>query len=125
MNPNDVIFFMLIGLILLLAIGIAWFIFRNRKKWAMVVSGVLVIGYVGYYLYFPTIKVNTHAQRYEQIVDYLEATYPDQEFKISPVHFEEGYTVGQFDVQEVSSKQGVTLRVDRNGNVTQISTWYK
>lgn len=125
MNPKDLIFFMLLGTILIAVIGIVWFIFRKRKKWAVILSCALIIGYVGYYLYYPTIKVNTHAKRYEQIVDYLETTYPDQEFKITPKHFEEGYTVGQFNVQEASSKKGYTLRVDRKGNVTEIGYFFR
>ena len=99
-------------------------IFRKRKKWAIALTSVVVIGYVGYYVYFPTLKVNTHSERYEKLIDYLGENYPDKEFTILPKNYEEGYTVGQFDVNDIeNSRMGVTLHVDKGGKVTQIGTW--
>lgn len=124
MSPSDVITFMLLGMAVLIVIGVVWVLFRKRKKWATVITCVLLAGYVGYYLTYPTIKVNTHAKRYEQIVDYLENMYPDREFDVSPEHFEEGYSVGRFDVNDVETPLlGVMYSVDRKGNVSQVGFW--
>jgi len=125
MRPGDIITFLLLGLIVLTVIGIVWFIFHKRKKWAIGLTSVLLVGYIGYFFSYPTIQVNTHAKRYEQVMDYLATTYPEREFNVTPEHFEEGYTVGQFAVyDEDNPLQGVTLRVDKKGKVTQVSTWF-
>lgn len=124
MHPRENIYFILIGVILLVVIILIWLIFRSRKKWAIAFSSMLVIGFVGYYLSFPTIKVNTHAERYEQVNDYLAENYPNKKFTILPKYYEEGYTVGQFDVNKMETPTiGVTLRVDKKGEVTQVGTW--
>ena len=124
MRPGELIIFLLVGAALLVVILISWIIFRKRKKWAIVLSAVLVVGYVGYYLYFPTLKVNTHAKRYEQVIHYLAENYPNQEFTVTPEHFEEGYWVGRFEVNDLNTPTiGVTLRVDKKGQVTQIGHW--
>ncbi|MBE4909863.1 hypothetical protein IMZ08_17650 [Bacillus luteolus] len=125
MSPSENIYFFLIGAIVLIVIIIfVWLIFRKRKKWAIALTSVVVIGYVGYYVYYPTLKVNTHEDRYERLVAYLGEYYPDKEFTILPEHYEEGYTVGQFDVNDIKNPtMGVTLRVDKEGKVTQIGTW--
>jgi hypothetical protein len=103
-----------------------WLIFRKRKKWAIALTSVLVIGYIGYYVYYPSLKVNTHAERYEQVIDYLAKNYPNKQFNIFPKHYEEGYRVGEFTVNDVESPTiGVTLHVGEEGQVTQISTWSK
>ena len=126
MRPGELIIFLLAGAALLAVILISWVIFRKKKKWAIVLSAVLVVGYAGYYLYFPTLKVNTHAKRYEQVIQYLAENHPNQEFTVIPEHFEEGYRVGQFTVNDrQTSEIGVTLRVDKKGQVTQVGTWTK
>lgn len=123
-NPSEVIYFLLIGVAILVAILFVSFIFRGRKKWAIVITTVLVIGFVGYYLYYPSLKVKTHTERYEQVMDYLAKKYPNKKFTISPKHYEEGYTVGEFMVNDIKIPQmGVTLSVDKEGQVTQTSTW--
>ena len=124
MRPGELIIFLLAGAALLAVILISWVIFRKRKKWAIVLTAVLVVGYTGFYLYFPTLKVNMHAKRYEQVIQYLAENYPNQEFTIIPEHFEEGYRVGQFRVNDRKTPMvGVTLRVDKKGQVTQGGTW--
>lgn len=124
MSPSEVIHFLLIGVIVFVVIMLIWIIFRKRKKWATALTSVFVIGYVGYYLYFPILKVNTHAERYEQVVSYLEENYPNKEFTILPKHYEEGYRVGEFQINDIETPTvGVTLRVDEKGKVTQISSW--
>ncbi|KAA0549548.1 hypothetical protein FZW96_06510 [Bacillus sp. BGMRC 2118] len=124
MRPTEIIYFFLIGFSVLIVIMLIWLILRKRKKWGIVLSSVLVIWYVGYYLYYPTLKGNTHAERYEHIVDYLVKKYPDREFTIKPKHYEEGYTVGQFDVYDIETPTiGVTLSIDKKRQVSQIGTW--
>lgn len=124
MNPSDLIAYLLFGFLLLLIIAVAWFVFRKRKKWAVVVTALLVIGYISYYAYFPTLQVKIHAAKYEQVTEYLASKYPEREFTVEPEHFEEGYYVGFFDVNDHETPQfGVTLGVKSNGEVFQTSTW--
>ena len=124
MNPSENIYFFLIGVTVLAVIILSWFIFRKRKKWAIALTSVLVIGYAGYYVYYPTLKVNTHAERYEQVIDYLAENYPDKEFTILPQTYEEGFTVGKFEVNDIETPTiGVTFRVDGEGQMAQIGTW--
>ncbi|WP_252503995.1 hypothetical protein [Sporosarcina sp. Marseille-Q4943] len=126
MSPGELIYFLLIGVAILPVILVIWLVFRRRKKLAIVLTSVLVIGYAGYYAYYPTLKVNTHEKRYEQLIDYLERDYPNKEFTIVPKKYEEGYTVGQFAVNDRQTpKTGMTLRVNKKGQVTQIGTWSK
>ncbi|ANU26258.1 hypothetical protein I858_004330 [Planococcus versutus] len=124
MNPSEVITFLLIGLGVLLVIAGAWIIFRKRRKWAIVLTTLLVVGYIGYVAYYPYLKVSIHAEKYEQVSEYLATTYPDREFMIIPEQYEEGNTVGYFDVNdEETPDMGVSLHVDKNGQVQQTGSW--
>ena len=124
MSPSENIYFFLIGVTIVAAIMIIWLIFRKRKKVALVFTSVMVIGFVSYYAYYPTLKVNKHAKRYEQVVHYLTEKYPDRIFSISPKKYERGYTVGDFKVNDIETPNiGVTLRVDKEGRVAQTSWW--
>ncbi|MGE7021676.1 hypothetical protein [Solibacillus cecembensis] len=123
MNPAENIYFFLLGFGVLFAIIVICFIFQKRKKMAIVISIAFVIGFAGYYCYYPTIKMNTHAERFQQIQAYLEETYPDKQFAISPQHYEPGYIVGEFEINDMKTpSMGVTLRVNKDGNVSQIAT---
>ncbi len=102
MSPSENIYFALIAIIILVVIMIVWLIFRKRKKWAIVLTCTLVIGYIAYYVNYPSLKVNTHAERYEQVIEYLKKYYPNKQFNIVPKHYEEGYRVGEFTVNEVN-----------------------
>ncbi|MEG0473115.1 MAG: hypothetical protein RR588_12350 [Solibacillus sp.] len=105
MNPAENIYFFLLGFGVLFAI---------------------VIGFAVYYMYFPTIKKNTHAERFQQIQVYLEETYPEKQFAITPQQYEPGYTVGDFEINDLNTPLiGVTLRVHKDGDVSQIATWSK
>lgn len=124
MSPSEIISFFLIGVAVFIVILFVWFTFRKRRKPAIALIAILVTGYIGYILYYPTLKIKTHAERYEQITDYLAENYPDKEFKISPKHYEEGYRVGEFNVNGIETPTiGVTFRVDDKARVTQISSW--
>lgn len=124
MSPGELIYFSTIGFVVIFASIGLWFIFRKRKNIAITLTGILVIGYIGYILYYPTLKMNTHLEAYEKVSEYLETKYPDKAFTIAPKHYEKGITVGNFDVNEnETSRMGVTLRVDKEGQVIQIGTW--
>ena len=126
MSPAENIYFILIAIVMLIVTLVVWLIFRKRKKWAISLTTLFVIGYVGFYLYYPTLKVNIHAERYEQVTAYLANNYPNKKFYIEPEHYEEGYNVGEFRVNDVKSPTiGVNLRVGRDGQVMQLSTWSK
>lgn len=87
-------------------------------------ASILVIGYIGYLLYYPTLKTNTHTEAYETVGEYLGKSYPDKEFTITPKHYEEGFTVGDFRVNDIKTPRvGVILRVGKKSKVTQIGTW--
>ncbi|MDV6377881.1 hypothetical protein ORD22_06345 [Sporosarcina sp. GW1-11] len=124
MNPGEAIYFFLLAVAVVVVILLLWLICRKRKKLAIVLTSLLVISYIGYYLYYPTLKINTHAERYGQLIDYLVENYPDKKLTISPEHYENGHSVGQFDVNDVETPTiGVTFDVSKEGQVKQIGTW--
>ncbi|WP_431027058.1 hypothetical protein [Lysinibacillus sp. LZ02] len=124
MSPGENIYFSLLGFGVLIVIMIIWLILRKRKKLVIVITIAFVMGYAGYYLYYPTLRVNTHAERYQQLEAYLEKTYPDKQLAISPKHYEPGYIVGEFQVNDSKiPSMGVTLRVDKDGQISQFATW--
>ncbi|WKA60376.1 hypothetical protein QWY16_09805 [Planococcus shenhongbingii] len=126
MNPAETIFFGLIGIGVMAAIVFIWLILRKRKRWALLLTSILVLGFVGYYLYFPVLKINEHEERYGILVDHLSKHYPENEFDIVPERYEQGYSVGSFEVNKIESPLfGVTLYVDQSGEVSQPSTWTK
>ncbi|GAB0169248.1 LPXTG cell wall anchor domain-containing protein [Lysinibacillus sp. CTST325] len=126
MTPAELIYFSVIALALLIIILLIAFIFRKRKKCVLAIIILLIISYISYIAYYPTLKIKTHAERYIQLETYLNQTYPNQQFSVTPEHFEPGYTVGQFSVHAMETPQiGVDLRVDKQGKVTQVSTWTK
>lgn len=53
MNLAELIIYSLFGVLLLVIIPIIWFVFRKSKKWALLITAVLLIGYIGYYVYYP------------------------------------------------------------------------
>jgi hypothetical protein len=124
MDLAESIVYMLYGFLVLIGIAIAWFIFRKRKSWAIAVTAVLLIGYIGYYVSYPIFKAHEHAEKYEQLTDYLASTYPDRQFTVVSERYEPGVSVGTFDVLESGVQDiGVTLLVHDNGRVYQISSW--
>ena len=124
MRPGELISFMGLGIVVFIVILFICFILRKRKKLAIALTIPLIIGYVSYFIFFPTIQENTHAKRYQQIEAYLSTTYPEKHFVISPQHFEQGVNVGDFQVHHLDTPEiGVTLRVKKDGSVSQVSTW--
>ena len=124
MRPSEVISFMLLGIGILIVNLFIWFILRKRKKLAIALTIPLIIGYVSYFIFFPTIQENTHAKRYQQLEAYLSTTYSEKHFVITPQHFEQGVNVGDFEVHHLDTPEiGVTLRVKKDGSVSQVATW--
>ena len=124
MRSGELISFMLLGVGVFTVILFIFFILRKRKKLAILLTIPLLIGYVSYYMFFPTIQENTHAKRYQQLEAYLSTTYPEKHFVVTPQHFEQGVNVGDFEVHHLETPEiGVTLRVKKDGSVSQVSTW--
>ena len=123
MSPSELIYFFVIGVAVVIAITILWFIFRKKRRVAIVLTSILVLGFIGYVLYFPTLKTNKHSEAYGIVSDYLDKNYPNRVFTVVPEHYEAGFTVGDFDVNDIVTPTiGVTLRVDKD-EVTEIGTW--
>ncbi|WP_199173103.1 hypothetical protein [Sporosarcina sp. P2] len=126
MNPGELLYFFAIGFVIVMVSVVLWLIFRKRKKLAITLSSTLIIGYIGYILYYPTLKTNHHAEAYKTVSEYLEKSYPDMEFRIAPKQYEAGYVVGDFQVHDIETpKFGVMLRVGKDDQVTQIGSWSK
>ena len=64
MNPGEVIFFMMLAGIAFVLFVIFAFIFRKRKKVVIGFAVVLLVSYVGYYVYFP---VQKEKRRYKSV----------------------------------------------------------
>ncbi|MER2108946.1 MAG: hypothetical protein ABS949_18630 [Solibacillus sp.] len=126
MSPAENIFFLLLAFGAFVLICVSWFLLRKREKWAWIVTGVVIVFYIGWYLYYPTYREVTHEKRYEQLLVYLEETYPQQQFIIEPEVYEPGYQVGEFSVhRKDTTLAGVMLRVGEDGDVAQTSYWTK
>ncbi|AOV08132.1 hypothetical protein [Sporosarcina ureilytica] len=76
-------------------ITILWFIFRRKRRVGIALTSILVLGFIGYVLYFPTLKTDKHSEAYEIVSDYLDKNYPNRVFTVVPEHYEAGYTVVQ------------------------------
>lgn len=124
MNPAENIYFLFLAFAAFIVIFVSWLFLRKRKKWAWIVTGVIVVIYMSWYFYYPTYREVTHAERYEQLLIYLDTTYPQQQFIVEPEVYEAGYQVGDFSVQRVDTPTiGVMLRVKDDAEVVQTSTW--
>ena len=126
MTAGENIYFTFIAMVIFLIIGILFFIFRKRLKIPIIFTLICTVGFVSYYLAYPTIKVKTHVERYELLIDYLEEQYPGQQFDVYAEQYEDGMNVGEFMVNKLSTPlMGVTLRVQKDGNVQEIGLWDK
>lgn len=124
MSLVELIYFFAIAFVVIVASIVLWFIFRKRRKLAITLTSLLVLGYIGGFLFYPTLKMNMHTKGYEIVIEFLEKNYPDKKFTVSPQHYEAGYTVGNFHVNDIETpKIGVTLFVGNENQVTQIGTW--
>lgn len=124
MNLAELIVFSLFGLLLLITTAIIWFVFRKRKKWAVAITALFLLGYIGYYVYYPVLKASQHAEKYDQITEYLLSNYPQREFNVQPENLESGGDIGMFNVNDKETPDmGVTLYVEDNGQASQMSNW--
>lgn len=120
MNLAESIMFSAAGSILLMIIAASWLIFRRKKKIALIITAVIAISYIGYYMYYPTGQKNMHAKRYDQLTAYLAETYPGDAFTVRPKQYEKGIQAGEFTVNRKETPEiGVTLHVDKAGTVKQ------
>ena len=123
LSPSELIYFIVIGVAVVIVTTILWFILRKKRRVAIGLTSMLVLGFIGYVLYFPTLKMNKHSEAYEIVGNYLDKNYPNRVFTVVPEHYEAGYTVGNFDVSDIETPTiGVTLRVDKD-EVKEIGTW--
>lgn len=123
MSPSELIYFFIIGAAVVIVTTIIWLIFRKKRRVSIVLMSVLVLGFIGYVLYFPTLKTNHHSEAYGIVSNYLDEKYPTRVFAVVPEHYEAGSTVGHFYVNDIETPTiGVTLRVDKD-EVTEIGTW--
>lgn len=126
MKGSEIIYFLILATACLVVLLFLWFIFKKRKRLLVVFTFLLVLFYTSFYFLYPTIKVNIHAKRYEQLTEYLTKKYPNRTFTVVPKDYEEGYTVGEFHVNDVNTPRiGVTLRVNNRSDILQTSSWLK
>jgi len=127
LKPEDLIFLIGIGVIISIAVVIILIIFRNRKKIARIIVSIIVSSYIVFFTIYPTIRSNIHAQLYDELEEYLQNTYPTEEFYIESRNYEDAIQLGDFDVSNKSTpNRGVTYRVKKDGEIIQLEgSWQK
>ena len=126
MKPGDLIFLIGIAVIISIAAIIILIILRNRKKIARIIVSIIVSSYIVFFAIYPTIRSNIHAQLYDELEEYLQNTYPTEEFCIES-RYDDVIQLGDFDVSKKSTpNRGVTYRVKKNGEIIQLDgSWQK
>ena len=127
MKPGDLIFLIGIAVIISIAAIIILIILRNRKKIARIIVSIIVSSYIVFFAIYPTIRSNIHAQLYDELEEYLQNTYPTEEFCIESRNYDDVIQLGDFDVSKKSTpNRGVTYRVKKNGEIIQLDgSWQK
>lgn len=127
MKPGDLIFLIGIAVIISIAVIIILIILRNRKKIARIIVSIIVSSYIVFFATYPTIRSNIHAQLYDELEEYLQNTYPTEEFYIESRNYEDVIQLGDFDVSKKSTpNRGVTYRVKKDGEIIQLDgSWHK
>lgn len=64
MSPSELLYFFVIGVAIIIVITLLWFIFRKKGRVRIALMSILVLGFIGYVLYFPTLKKNQHSKAY-------------------------------------------------------------
>lgn len=87
---------------------------------------LIVSSYIVFVAIYPTILSNLHAKRYDELEEYLQNTYPNEEFIIYSRNYDDAIQLGDYDVSNKSTpKIGVTYRVTKDGEIFQLdSKWY-
>lgn len=127
MKPGDLIFLIGIAVIISIAVIIILIILRNRKKIARIIVNIIVSSYIVFFAIYPTIRSNIHAQLYDELEEYLQNTYPTEEFYIESRNYADVIQLGDFDVSKKSTpNRGVTYRVKKDGEIIQLDgSWQK
>lgn len=127
MKPEDFIFLIGVAIMALIVALLNTYIFRKRKKIARIISGLMVLGYISFFALYPTIRSDIHAQRYDQLVEHLQQTYPNEEFEVHSRNYDEVIQLGDFDVNNKSTpNKGVTYRVEKNGDILPLGgSWQR
>ncbi len=127
MKPGDLIFLIGIAVIISIAAIIILIILRNRKKIARIIVSIIVSSYIVFFAIYPTIRSNIHAQLYDELEEYLQNTYPTEEFYIESRNYDDVIQLGDFDVIKKSTpNRGVTYRVKKDGEIIQLDgSWQK
>ncbi|MFJ7666432.1 hypothetical protein ACIQXI_04950 [Lysinibacillus sp. NPDC097195] len=127
MKPDDLIFLIGIAVIILIAVVILLIILRKRKKIARIIVSLIVSSYIVFFAIYPTIRSNIHAKLYDELEQYLQNTYPTEEFYIESRNYEDVIQLGDFDVSNKSTpNRGVTYRVKKDGEIIQLEgSWQK
>ncbi|EFI68895.1 hypothetical protein JIN86_18130 [Lysinibacillus sp. HST-98] len=126
MKPQDSLFLILIAVIISIPVALLFIVFRKRKKIARIIVSIIVSSYIVFVAIYPTILSNLHAKRYDELEEYLQNTYPNEEFIIYSRNYDDAIQLGDYDVSNKSTpKIGVTYRVTKDGEIFQLdSKWY-
>lgn len=127
MKPEDLIFLIGISVIISIAVVIIFIIFRKRKKIARIIVSIIVSSYIVFFAIYPTIRSNIHAKLYDELEEYLQNTYPTEEFYIESRNYDDVIQLGDFDVSNKSiPDRGVTYRVKKDGEIIQLDgSWQR
>ena len=125
LHPVDLLFLIGIAIFVLILAIIILIIFRKRKKVARIIISIMVISYFIFFAIYPSIRTSMHAQRHDELAEYLHNTYPTEKFYIESRDYT---TVIQFGDFYVSNKdtpnKGVVYRVKKGGKIIQLDgTW--
>jgi len=126
LKPQDSLFLILIAVIISIPVALLFIVFRKRKKIARTIVSIIVSSYIVFVAIYPTILSNLHANRYDKLEEYLQNTYPNEEFIIYSRNYDDAIQLGDYDVSNKSTpKIGVTYRVTKDGEIFQLdSKWY-
>lgn len=127
LKPADLLFLISLAIILFIVVAIILIIFRKRKKASQMIVGVIVGGYVIFFALYPSIRSYMHAQRYDELEEYLQNTYSTEEFNIESRDYDNVIQFGDFDVSNKNTpNRGVTYRVKKGGEIIQLDgSWQK
>lgn len=127
LKPEDSLFLIGIAVIISIAVVLLLIIFRKRKKIARIIVSIIVSSYIVFVVIYPTILSNIHAKRYDELEEYLQNTYPNEEFYIHTRNYDKAIQLGDYDVSNKSTpNRGVTYRVTKDGEIFQLdSSWHR
>ena len=127
LKPQDSLFLIGIAVIILIAVALLFIVFRKRKKIARIIVSIIVSSYIVFVAIYPTILSNIHAKRYDELEEYLQNTYPNEEFYIDTRDYDEALQLGNYNVSNKSTpKRGVTYHVTKDGEIIQLEgSWYR